>query len=172
MILKAFREKSNQKYLNDLLTKRLGSSHTSKVESIGVVLHAKEFNDSEAFISFFKELGLDSPKHSILFYVDEVSNEQAQWERQFSKKDFGWAGKLKNSDLKLFIEEPFDMLIAYYNEDMPELHQVVGRSQAKFKIGIHHHDQRLFDFILDVAVIRFDLFKQEVQKYLKILNKI
>lgn len=172
MILKALREKSNQKFLNSLLEKRTNRFNKNKVKSIGVILNQAEFNDKEAFTTFFKDLNISSPKNKVIFYQDLEGIDRASWEYFFTNKDFGWSGQIKNMDLQQFIDEPFDVLIAYYDKDIPQIHQVVAMSKAGFKVGIHNHDQRLFDLILELSVIRFDLFKKEFSKYLKILNKI
>ena len=46
------------------------------------------------------------------------------------------------------------------------------RSKANFKVGISNFDQRLNDFIIDIGAEHVDVFKTELEKYLKGLNKI
>lgn len=172
MILKAFREKSNQKFVNNLLENRSQNVQDKKVRHVGVILNQDEFGDPEPFRALFKEFGLNSPKNTVVFFCEKEEDKRAQWETYFIAKDFGWSGNLKNSELYQFVEEPFDMLIAFYNENRPELHQIVAMSNANFKVGIHKHDERLFDLILELSVSRFDVFKSELKKYLTILKKI
>jgi hypothetical protein len=45
-------------------------------------------------------------------------------------------------------------------------------SKAKFKIGILQTDERLNDLILKTNIKQHEVFKEEVLKYLTILNKI
>jgi len=45
-------------------------------------------------------------------------------------------------------------------------------SQAKFKIGILQSDERLNDLIIYTKIKEFNVFENEVFKYLTILNKI
>ncbi len=66
MILKAFKEKSIQKYINKLLANRKSSVTNTKVKTVGVLLNASEFHEFEVFRLYFKDLGLTSPKHKII----------------------------------------------------------------------------------------------------------
>ena len=172
MFLKAFKEKSNKKYVNKLLTSRRVDLNSGKIHSIGVLLNKDEFDDAEAFRSYFKRLGLRSPRQSVIYYSQLESDQKAQWESHFYAKDFGWKGRLKNIELQQFVDEKFDVLIAYYNQDLLELNQIVAMSKANFKVGIHKGDERLFDLMIDISIQRFDLFKEEFRKYLTRLNKL
>jgi hypothetical protein len=170
MFLKAFREKSNKDFVNKLLQNSTGSIHDKKLHSIGVLLNQEEFDDAEAFTDYFKELGLKSPKNTVIYFSSVLTNEERL--NTFSSKDFGWRGKVKNQSLMEFIEEPFDVLIGYYNADILQMHQIIAMSKANLKVGVHQHDERLFDIILNLSVIRFDIFKEEFKKYLTILKKL
>ena len=69
MILKAFREKSNQKFIDKLLDSRNVAISTKKIESVGVIIDANEFSDAESFKIFFNELGVQLPKIQIIVFV-------------------------------------------------------------------------------------------------------
>ena len=47
-----------------------------------------------------------------------------------------------------------------------------AKSKANFKIGISNFDQRINDFIIDVDIENIEVFRNELEKYLKGLNKI
>ena len=172
MILRAFKEKSNQKYINNLLATRKASVNDNKIITVGVLLNAEEYEDLENFNIFFKSMNLNSPKHKILIYSTLDSVAHNQWDSFFGPKDIGWKGKIKNIDLQSFIDETYDVLISYYKEDILELNQVVAMSKANFKVGISNADERLYDLIIDVKPKQFQLFKTEFVKYLNILNKL
>ncbi|MCC1484797.1 DUF6913 domain-containing protein [Winogradskyella immobilis] len=172
MILRAFKEKSNQKYINNLLATRKASVNDNKIITVGVLLNAEEYEDLENFNIFFKSMNLNSPKHKILIYSTLDSVVHNQWDSFFGPKDIGWKGKIKNIDLQSFIDETYDVLISYYKEDILELNQVVAMSKANFKVGISNADERLYDLIIDVKPKQFQLFKTEFVKYLNILNKL
>jgi glutaredoxin 2 len=170
MILKAFREKTNKDYIDKLLQGRQSNVSAGKVKTIAVLLNVDEFDDAEAFRSYFKELGVISPMNKVVYFSAEGT--KGEWETSFGKDDFGWKGKIKNPELEQFLNQPYDVLLGYYNSDISEMHQIIAMSKANLKVGIHHHDERLFDLILNLSVIRFDIFKTEFKKYLTILNKL
>ncbi|MEM1137126.1 MAG: hypothetical protein AAGI07_14910 [Bacteroidota bacterium] len=172
MILKAFRDKSNKDYVNKILDKRTNTVNTNKVKTIAILLNKEEFDDAEAFTDYFKELELTSPKSTVIYFSELEKEADTQWQNFFTKKDFGWSGKIMNQTLMQFINEPFDVLVGYYNKNVLEMNQITAMSKANLKVGVHSHDERLFDIILNLSVIRFDVFKKEFKKYLNILNKL
>ncbi|WP_299526086.1 hypothetical protein [Winogradskyella sp.] len=172
MILKAFKEKSNQKYVNKLLSARKAAVNTNKVKTIAVLLNADEFIDFEVFRQYFKALSLRSPKHKIVAFTNDDKFVASQWETYFSPKDFGWKGKINNTDLKSFIDEAYDVLISYYKEENLQLNFITAASRANLKVGLSRNDERLYDLIIDVKPKEVDIFKTEFKKYLNILNKL
>lgn len=172
MFLKAFKEKSNRKYVNKLLDIPKAVVNNNKVKTIAVLLNAKEYDDFEAFRLYFKELNLTSPKHKIVAYVNDDKYESSQWETYFSPKDFGWKGKLNNIDLQSFVDEDYDVLISYYKQESLELNLITALSKANFKVGLARNDERLYDLIIDLKPADIGTFKKEFKKYLNILNKL
>lgn len=172
MILKAFKEKSNQKYVNKLLTARKSAVNINKVKTIAVMLNAAEFDDFEEFRDFFKALKLKSPKHKIIAFTTDDKFIASQWDTYFSPKDFGWKGKINHSDLQSFIDEEYDVLISYYKKETLQLNLITAASKANLKVGLSRNDERLYDLIIDVKPKGIEIFKSEFKKYLNILNKL
>lgn len=172
MILKAFKEKSNQKYINKLLNARRVAVSNTKMNTVGVILNSSEFSDFEAFRVFFKALGIQPAKTKIIAFVDDPKASNNLWDTYFNPKDFGWKGKINNIDLQTFVETKFDVLISFYKGHHLELDLITASSQANFKVGLTNEDQRLYDLIIDVKPKEFQLFKDELKKYLTVLNKL
>lgn len=172
MILEAFREKSNQKYINKLLNSKSTAISNKKIESVGVIVDASEFSDAEGFKNFLHGLGIQLPRIKIIVFVEDDKQTERLWGNYFSKKDFGWRGSVKHSELQTFLDTEFDALVGFFKGDALELKMVTAGSKANFKIGLSGVDDRLFDFIIDVGIKDFDVFKTELKKYLTILNKI
>ena len=172
MILKAFRDKSNQKFINRLLSSKNVANSNGKIESVGVIIDASQFSDLEAFKIFFNELGVQLPKIQIIVFVADEKKTERLWGNHFSKNDFGWNGSIKQVEIQTFIDTEFDALVAFYKGDDLELKLVTAASKSNFKIGLSDVDDRLFDFILDVITKDFEMFKTELKKYLTILKKI
>jgi hypothetical protein len=172
MILKAFKRKINQKYINKLLNSRTGSVDERLINSVGVILNLNEFADFEAFRVFLKSIGVPINKVKIIAYFEDEKEVGYQWETYFNSKDFGWKGKINNVELQSFIETEFDALISYYKQDVLELKLITAKSNANFKIGLINNDLRLNDLIINVETNNFTLFKNELKKYLTVLNKL
>lgn len=172
MILKSFKEKSNQKFINKLIDSRMAALSSKKMESVGVILNLTEFDDFETFREFFSKLKINPNKLKIAAFTEDHKMVELSNELLFSAKQIGWRGKIKSNELEVFINTNFDALISYYKEDNLELNLVTAHSKANFKIGISNDDERLNDLILDVKPKDFNIFKQELIKYLTILNKL
>ena len=74
--------------------------------------------------------------------------------------------------MQSFLDTKFDALISYYTKDELELKLITALSKSKFKIGILQTDERLNDLIIKSNISEFNVFKNELFKYLTILNKI
>ena len=172
MIFKAFKEKSNQKYVNKLLSARQAVVDSRKIKSVGVILNTNEFADFEAYRTFLKSIGIKANKIKIIAYAEEETSVNYHWDIYFGPKDFGWKGKINNIELNNFVETEFDALISYYKEEILELNLITAQSKANFKIGLSNNDQRLYDLIIDLKPNEFALFNSELKKYLTVLNKL
>ncbi len=172
MILKAFKEKSNQKYINKLLNARKVAVSSKKINSIGVILNLDEFSDFEAFRVSLKALGILPNKTKVIAFIEDEKGVNQLWDSYFNPKDFGWKGKILNTELQTFIDTEFDALISFYKEDVLQLNLISAASKANFKVGLSNDDHRLYDLIIDVQPKKFTLFIKELKKYLTVLNKI
>ncbi|WP_298551829.1 hypothetical protein [uncultured Algibacter sp.] len=172
MILKGFKEKSNKKHLNKLLDNRQVNVNNDKVISLGVILNIDEFDDFEAFNILAEYIKVRPNRLKIIAYSSSKKNDLLSWNECYNPKDFGWKGDIKNSELQTFLDTKFDVLISYYEKEILELKLITAESKAKFKIGILQPDERLNDLIIKTNLKQFNLFKEEVFKYLTIFKKI
>jgi hypothetical protein len=172
MILKVFKEKSNKKYLNKMLSIRNVDVSDNKIKSLGIIIHIDAIDDFELFRSLSRELHIHANNLKVIAYSSSDKNMQSSWDSCFNTKDFGWNGTIKNVELNTFLETKFDALISYYEKDELELKLLTVLSQAKFKIGILQTDTRLNDLIIKTDLKEFNVFKNELIKYLTILKKI
>jgi hypothetical protein len=172
MILKGFKEKSNKKYLNKLLSERHVNVTDNKVESLGIILNIDEVDDFEWFRNLAEYLKVHPNKLKIITFSVNKKEDLNSWDLCFNPKDFGWKGNIKNVELQSFLDTKFDVLVSYYEKEVLELKLITARSKAKFKIGILQTDERLNDLIIKTSLKQFGIFKEEIFKYLNILNKI
>ncbi len=172
MILKAFKEKSNKKHLNKLISKRYTNVNDSKINSLGVILNIDEIDDFERFRNLTDFLKVHPNKLKIIAFSANKKELQHSWDLCFSPSDFGWNGHIKNVELKSFLNTKFDALISYYTHEQLELKLLTAMSEAQLKIGILQTDTRLNDLIIKTNLKEFNVFKAELHKYLTILKKI
>jgi len=172
MFLNRFKKKSNQNYIDKILKFRKASVNSNKIESVGIILNLDEFNEYDNLRLFLKNLGIMENRIKFITFITDEKLAPNSWDAYFNPKNFGWNGKIKNVELQEFINTKFDALISYYKEDRLELNAVTALSKSNFKIGISSIDQRLNDFIINVKPNQINIFKKEIIKYLKVLNKI
>lgn len=90
----------------------------------------------------------------------------------FSEKSFGWKTQVKDSNFNKFLEQPFDLLIGYFNKPSLYTELAVLKSNATFKAGISKVNQQLYDIEIKEYPKNTERFLLELKKYLEILNKI
>ncbi len=175
MILKGFKENSNKKHLNKLLSERQVNVTDKKIESLGVILNIDEIDDFELFSGLSglaSSLKIHDNKFTIVSFSENDKDTLTTWDVCFNPKDFGWKGVIKNVELQTFLDTKYDALISYYTRDALELKIMTAKSKAQLKIGIAQNDERINDLIIKTKLKEFKIFKEETIKYLTILNKI
>lgn len=172
MILKRFRDNSIKRYLNKTLANREIFVDNSKLKSLGIIFNIDEFENYESFRQLANHLRVRPNRTKIIAFSPTQTDKPNFWEVCFNPKDIGWKGAIKNIELQSFLNTNFDVLISYYTANELELKFLTGVSNAKFKVGILQSDARLNDLIIKTDIKQFNVFKEEVFKYMNILNKI
>ena len=172
MILKTFKDKSNKKYLNKLISERHLNIDHSKINSLGVILNIDEIDNLEPFKQLANHIKIPQNKFKIIVFSANKNNKQYTCLPCFNPSHFGWKGQIKHTELKSFLNTKFDALISYYTNEQLELKLLTTLSKAQLKIGILQSDKRLNDLIIKTNSKTFNTFKAELYKYLTILNKI
>ncbi|MBL4643245.1 MAG: hypothetical protein JKY44_06610 [Flavobacteriaceae bacterium] len=90
----------------------------------------------------------------------------------FTEKDFDWSGKVKDPSLESFLENPFDLLIGYFNDRNVYLEFAALKSTATFKIGFAKVNDKLYDLVVNEQPNNIDSFMEVIKKYLELLHKI
>jgi hypothetical protein len=100
------------------------------------------------------------------------SKNQVRSYKYYTEKDFNWKGEPKKGPFKDFLEEPFDLLIGYFNKNNLYLENAVLRSKAKFKVGFAKVNQGLYDLEIAESPNKVESFLSELKKYLLVLQKL
>lgn len=172
MFLKEFKQKSIQRVIDKTLNLKKVEFKAKPINSIGIIFNLNEYHDNEAFNFFLKDANMHQNSIKNIIFIDNDQADLNSWDSCFSQKDIGWKAKINNAELQKFVDTKFDLLISYYNHDNLWLNLVTAMSKSNFKVGISDYDSRLNDLIINLKSKEIDVFKTEIIKYLKILNKI
>ncbi len=87
-------------------------------------------------------------------------------------KDFNWFYKPKNPLIKDFMDKRFDILINLFTENDFPVEYMVCASQANFKVGSAHLNNKMHDFMIDIGNKKDDItyLASQINHYLNILN--
>lgn len=172
MILKGFKEKSIKKHLLNLLDDNNSTFQTQLVETVGVIVNVDEVTDLDMFKSLIPCLNIQPNRLQVIGFSNDKKSELFSWQSCFNAKDIGWKGTVLNTELELFLNKKFDLLISYYTTDILELKLLTAKSKAYFKASIFNQDERLNDLIINTPLNNFDAFKTELQKYLEVFKTL
>lgn len=171
MIFQGFKEsiltKKFEKELN-LLESSL-TSNTKKISSVGILTTEALSSNQNLQAQVERILGVKNAKiYSFRKYhkTNEVSY------KHFSEKDINWKGEYTEPSFHSFLEEPFDLLIGYFDSSNLYLEMAVLQSNATFKVGFSNIREALFDITISESTLHVDAFLQELKKYLVILEKL
>ncbi|MGB0881065.1 MAG: DUF6913 domain-containing protein [Polaribacter sp.] len=92
--------------------------------------------------------------------------------KHFSEKDIDWNGKFTQQSFQSFLEQPFDLLIGYFNKNNLYLETAVLQSNATFKAGFSKVNSNLYELEILGNYANILQFTSELKKYLQILKKL
>lgn len=171
-MLEKLKRNSLRKQTQRNLSIRDISQRNEPLKHLGFLIDEAFFDDFEALNRFGIELELQPKNIKQFTFIETRKRIPSLRSNQISNKEFNWRGEIQNISAREFLDYPFDVIIGVYSGNHDFLDAMMAESKAKFKIGFNDADPRLFDLILSVDLKKTQLFKTEVTKYLKILNKI
>ncbi|WP_298883481.1 hypothetical protein [uncultured Polaribacter sp.] len=114
-------------------------------------------------------LGVKNPKIYSFRKFDKSNPESFQ---HFSEKDINWSGEFVEPTFQNFLEQPFDLLIGYFDTNHLYLEKAVYQSKATFKAGFSKVNSKLYEIEISEAINNTQQFLSELKRYLQILKKI
>ncbi len=168
-----FKQKAGQKFLKSELGKPFPSvDRGSGINSIACLVDLDAFDKANLFYEFVDELSLRPNAVKIIGYKKEHDNSSPYSTPVFSDKDLGWGGAIENSYVLEFLGRDYDLLINYFNTENLMLQLMSVKAKARIRVGFKEIDPRHNDLIIGAGITEFKTFKQELKKYLKVLNEI
>ena len=169
-------EKIKRKSLRKVTERNLGKRDLSNVNArlkmLGFIVDESAFQEFDLLLDFYTALGIVPKDVKIFSFIEVKKKLPSLRNNQVQCKDFNWKGEMHNQNAQEFLDKEFDVLVGYYSGKNEFLDLMISQSKAKFKVGLANSDERLFDLLLAVDLGNIPLFKQELVKYLKVLNKI
>lgn len=168
-------------YLKNFFTKKIVKDTISNVKTIesddyiktvGIVFDESYFYEKEALVQELVKNGIVENNIKILVFKDKIKKNEVFDYPTFSHKDLSWTATFDKSEVKDFIAQKFDLLINYYDTEKSALLLVSNQSKASFKVGFSSIDKKLNHFMINTNAENYQIFIEELFKYLKILNKI
>lgn len=141
------------------------------ITRVGCIVDMDHFQNTEAFYELVKEFSLNPNAIKIIGYKKKKYM-MPYTIPVYSDKDLGWKGTLHNKDVAEFLKQEYDLLINYYEDDNVMLKLLSVKTPARLKVGLGTLDARLNDLILHLPLNDFNGFKNELKKYLNVLNEL
>lgn len=142
------------------------------IKTVGIVFDESYFYEKEALVQELVKNGIVENNIKILVFKDKIKKNEVFDYPTFSHKDLSWTATFDKSEVKDFIAQRFDLLINYYDTEKSALLLVSNQSKASFKVGFSSIDKKLNHFMINTNAENYQIFIEELFKYLKILNKI
>ena len=170
-MFQGFKEAVLKKKLNQLLSQADSSRTPSseKIKSIAIISN----EDISTEIDLQKEIEIILKARNIKIYSLRKFNKSDKFSyKHFTKKNVNWKGQFTEENFKYFLEEPFDLLIGYFNKNNLYLERAVLESKAEFKVGFTGVNSKLYEIEISEKTQNITGFTSELKRYLQILKKL
>ena len=141
----------------------------SVIKTVGI-LTTDEISSN---IDFKKEIELVfGLRHSKIYSFRKFDKNDLISYKHFSEKDLNWQGDFVQPNIKVFLDEPFDLLIGFFESNHLYLEKAVMFSAASFKVGISGVNPKLYSLEILETTYQIQSFLRELKRYLEILKKV
>lgn len=172
MFLNYIKELSAKKVLNKNSHQVNSSSFSGKLKTVGVIIDESNFTETKKLVKELVSKGISKENIEVVVFNNKLKSNTDYSKTVFGSKHLNWKAGILNSDLNEFVNKEFDLLISYYDTEKAILSIVTHNSKAKFKVGFSSIDKRLNNLIINTNIENYNIFIDELIKYLKVLNII
>lgn len=174
MLLKSLKKQILKKKIESKL-KKVDAQLLDKslpIKTVGCLVDRSLIADSSYFYDLFEELKIDQNKVSLLSFSDEGDASSGLFGYNVTKNALSWKSDIVSDDAREFISHEYDLLINFFKNSNSVLGLISAHSNALFRIGFENIDNRFNDLIFSTKMSKKNVFKNELFRYLKIMNKI
>ena len=172
MFLKIIKNFSLKNKVSKLLSNTPANDSAGIIQSVGVIFDGNLALDIENIVKELVKQGIDENQVKVLIFKTKINKNEVFNHELVTYKEFNWSGELTHSKAELFLNTNFDLLINYHEFDKPPLGYLSYLSKANFKVGFNTQDKTVNKFMVNTNIYNYQLFVDELFKYLRILNKI
>jgi hypothetical protein len=172
MFLNYFKDFSTKKIVKNSLSNVKHFATEKSIKKVGIIFDESYFQEREGMVESLIQNGIAESDIKVLVFKDKIKKNEIFDYPIFTQNDLSWRGTIDKKNVKDFVNEPFDLLINYYDTEKVALILVSHLSKASFKVGFASIDKRLNHFMIDTNAENYKVFMNELFKYLKILNKL
>lgn len=142
------------------------------IKSIGIIIDESIENKKELLVSSILNKGFSQDQVRFIVHKTRLKKNETYDYPIVSNKDVNVNLDFSSSEVNSFINTNFDLLISYYDIEIPTLMALTLKTKSNFKVGFSQVDERLNQFMIDTDKENVSVFINELFKYLQILNKI
>lgn len=171
MIFQAIKKTLLNKKLDTLLSQSDGGKTIPmhKIRSVGIL--TTEEISSEIDLKQEIETIL-KVRNARMFSLRKFSKIDEFSHKHFTEKDINWRGKFTHNSFQIFLEEPLDLLIGYFNTSDVFLESAVLQSKAQLKVGFTGANSKLYEIEILEKTANVTAFSSELKRYLQIIKKL
>lgn len=172
MFLNYIKELLSKKIVKNSITNVSNHSNELNIKTIGIIFDENYFHEKNDLINELTKRGINDNQCKILVFKNKIKKNEVFNYPIFTYRDLSWNGNILKNEVQEFSNQPFDLLINYYDTEKTPLLAITNQSKASFKVGFSTIDKRLNHFMIATNAENYKVFIEELFKYLKILNKI
>ncbi len=149
-----------------------GSSPFGQAMKIGILFNASEQEQERMVMKYVERLRNKHKKRvSVLGFYDSKEDRTFDLFKNYSLNDLDWKMIPKNGDVKLFMDNEFDIVINFF--DKPYIHgdYIMAMSKAKLRVGRNSNNTDAYELIINEKQKDSTHFIGLLDTYLKTFNQ-
>lgn len=154
-----------------LLRKRGISAEHDEVRSMALLLDTNDDHILNEFKKLQRFLSVKEKDMKVILVSSEVEDKDFNG-LIVGPSEITWSGSFRSNEVIEFVNREFDLLVSFARSENMLLNILAEASAACLKIGRKQEESEIFDLSIATNFDEPEVFIAEIQKYLKILNKI
>jgi hypothetical protein len=162
MFLNYFKDYFLKKKLKNYVSNVADVTSDNKVQTVGILVDETFFFQTLALKEALVNADFLEKNIAILAFKADMKNNQVSNYPVFSWEHINWSFQIQEASVLDFIQNPFDVLVSYYDTNNSFLQWITYQSKASFKVGL----------LINTVTQNYKQFVQEFVRILHLFNKI